>query len=473
MAKRKPLAQIAVVKQDSQIPVVKPNKLPAQFKPSSDEFVNEAKILRGDIGGTIMAGIIIISIFIGLLGTWIALAPLEGAVVTSGVLKVVGNRKRLQHLDGGIVSEVLVKEGDLVQVDQLLVRLEDTQARAAVAILTQQYDTNLAQQVRLLAERAGVNAIVWPKELKDRISDPDVASVLATQENLFLARRSALEGQVAVLRAKVSQLRQQISAYSALKSAQDQERYSIEDEVKGLRELFEKGFITRSRLLELERNATRLGGTAKDNAAQISRTQQAIEEAELQMIVLRNDRMTQISTDLRETETRLLDILPRLQTARDSLSRTEVRAPYAGKIIGLAVHAKGNVINRGDNLLDIVPLNNELIVEAMVKVDDIKHVSVGQKAKVRLTAYTQRQINQLEGVVELISADRFTDSRTGAGFYSTNIKITDKILINNPQIQLQPGMSATVMIETAPRTTFDYMMQPIAESLSKALREPK
>lgn len=456
----------------TQIAVASQASLPAEFKPSLPDFPDQTEMLSGRIRGTVIGGILIIAMFLGLFGVWVATAPLEGAVVTSGVIKVAGNRKRLQHLDGGIVREVLVQEGDQVKVGQMLVRLEDSQARATVAILTQQHDTNRAQQVRLLAERDSAERIVWPDELKSRIDDPDVAGVLVTQENLFKARRAALEGQVAVLKAKVSQLRQQISAYSALKGAQDQERYSIEDEVKGLRELYEKGFVTRLRLLELERNATRLGGTAKDNAAQIGRTLQAIEEAELQMAVLRNDRMSQISGELRDAETRLLDVLPRLQTARDALARTEVRAPYAGKIIGLAVHAKGNVVNPGDILLDIVPLNDDLIIEVMVKVDDIKHISVGQKAKVRLTAYTQRQVNLLDGKVELISADRFTDSRSGAGFYMTNVRIIDKSLANNPQIQLHPGLSATVMIETAPRTAFDYLIQPIADSFAKALREP-
>ena len=416
-------------------------------------------------------GAIIIAVFFGAAGTWSALAPLSSAVIASAVVKVEGNRKSVQHLDGGIVKELRVKDGDRVETGETLIVLDDTQALGALNVFQKQYDDLRAQEVRLTAERDGLDHVAFPDELSSRGEEPDVATLLRAQEGLFASRRAALAGQVSLLREKIAQTREQISGSKAVLLSRTRQLDSTQNEVKGLRDLYKRGYVPRQRMLELERAGAELEGQVGESKANIAKAYQAISEATLQIAQLRNDRAAQIANDLREVQAKLAELGPRLKVARDTLDRTQIRAPYSGHVVGLTVFSVGGVINRGERIMDIVPENNSLAVEGTVNVEDIEGLHPGMDAQVRLTAYTRRSTPVMKAKITQVSADRLTDSRTGQNYYSVQAKIDSKQLAEYPNIRLFPGMPAMLVIPTGERTALDYLLKPFTESINRAMRE--
>ena len=421
--------------------------------------------------GAIIAGLAVLVVFFFGLGGWAAFAPLNGAVVAPAVVKVEGNRKTIQHLDGGIVKELLVKEGDRVEPGQTVVALEDTQARAAVDVLSQQYDVLRAQEARLLAERDGAGTITFPDEPAARRGDPAVAKILDTETKQFDIRRTGLAGQISVWQKKLKQLEEQIRGSEAQQVAVKESLQIIAAQLKDQNFLLEKGLTQRPRVLELERTASGLRGQQGDIAGAIARAYQAIGEIELQMIQARNDRMTDVAKDLREAQAKVVDVAPRLQAARDVLDRTRIRTPYGGYVVDLSVFSVGGVIQRGDKVMDIVPSQNNLIAEANINVDDIHEVHPGMRAELHFTAYKQRVIPIIHGDVIDVSADRLTDKRTGTPYYTALVKVDEKELAASKEVVLTPGMAATAMIPTKERTALDYLLGPVVASFDRSFRQ--
>lgn len=421
--------------------------------------------------GSIIMGLIVLAAFFGGIGGWAAYAPLNGAVVAHAVVKVEGNRKSIQHLDGGIVKELKAREGDRVETGQTVIVLDDTQARATVIMLAQQYDVYRCQEARLLAERDGGSAIAFPDEILARRSDPEVKKLLDSETTPFEIRRTALSGQIAVLKQKIEELQEQIRGAQAQRIAQKEQLALIRDELKDQYFLLEKGLTQRPRVLQLERTAADLKGMLGQSTADMARSRQAISEIELQVIQVRNDRMTDVAKDLREVQAKSLDVVPKLQAAQDVLYRTEIRTPYTGYVVGLSVFSVGGVIGRGDKVMDIVPTRNGLTIEANVNVDDIHDVHPGMRAEVHFTAYKQRIVPVIHGEVIQVSADRLTDSRTGTPYYTALVKVDEKELAESKNIELYPGMAATVMIPTKERTALDYLLGPVMASFDQAFRQ--
>jgi HlyD family type I secretion membrane fusion protein len=421
--------------------------------------------------GAIIAGFCVLAVFFFGLGGWAALAPLSGAVVAPAVVKVEGNRKTIQHLDGGIVKELLVKEGGQVEPGQTVVVLEDTQARAAVDVLAQQLHMLRAQEARLLAERDGAPVITFPDELSARRGDPETAKILDTETKQFEVRRTGLDGQISVWQKKLKQLEEQIRGGEAQQLAIKESLQIISAELKDQNYLLEKGLTQRPRVLELERTASGLRGQQGDIAGAIARARQAIGEIELQMIQARNDRMTDVAKDLREAQTKIADVTPRLQAARDVLDRTRLRSQYGGYVVDLSVFSVGGVIQRGDKVMDIVPSRNNLVAEANVNVDDIHDVHPGMRAELHFTAYKQRVIPIIHGDVINVSADRLTDKRTGTPYYTALVKVVEKELAASKEVVLTPGMAVTVMIPTKERTALDYLLGPVMASFDQSFRQ--
>ena len=421
--------------------------------------------------GAIAAGLAVLIIFFFGLGGWAAFAPLTGAVVAPAVVKVEGNRKTIQHLDGGIVKELLVKDGDHVAAGQTLVVLEDTQARAAVDVLSQQDNVLGAQEARLLAEREGTSAIAFPDELSTHRDDPKIAKILNTETKQFEIRRTGLDGQISVWQKKLKQLEEQIRGSEAQQLAVKESLQIISIEFKDQKYLLEKGLTQRPRVLELERIASGLRGQQGDIAGGIARARQAIGEIELQMIQARNDRMTDVAKDLREIQAKIADVKPRLQAARDVLDRTRLRSPYGGYVVDLSVFSVGGVIQRGDKIMDIVPSQNTLVAEANINVDDIHEVHPGMRAEMHFTAYKQRVVPIIHGDVVDVSADRLTDKRTGTPYYTALVRVDANELTASKQVVLTPGMAVTVMIPTKARTALDYLLGPVMASFDQSFRQ--
>jgi HlyD family type I secretion membrane fusion protein len=419
----------------------------------------------------ILAGLAVLVIFFFGLGGWAAFAPLNGAVVAPAVVKVEGNRKTIQHLDGGIVKELLVKEGDRVEPGQTVVVLEDTQARAAVDVLSQQLDVLRTQEARLLAERDDTPAIAFPDELSARRGDPEIAKILDAETRQFEIRRTGLDGQISVWQKKLKQLEEQIRGGEAQQLAVKESLQIISAELKDQNYLLEKGLTQRPRVLELERTASGLRGQQGDIAGGVARARQAIGEIELQMIQARNDRMMEVAKDLREAQAKIADVTPRLQAARDVLDRTRLRSPYSGYVVDLSVFSVGGVIQRGDKVMDIVPSQSNLVAEAMVNVDDIHEVHPGMRAELHFTAYKQRVIPIIHGDVIDVSADRLTDKRTGTPYYTALVRVDENELTASKEVVLMPGMAVTVMIPTKERTALDYLLGPVMASFDQSFRQ--
>ncbi|RXG86760.1 HlyD family type I secretion periplasmic adaptor subunit [Bradyrhizobium zhanjiangense] len=423
------------------------------------------------IRGVALTGWLIIVIFFGGIGTWAVTAPLNGAMVANAVIKVDGNRKSVQHLDGGIVKELHVREGERVLAGDLLIVLDDTQARAEYEVLTQQYAVLRATEVRLLTELDHESELAMPNDLRARSDDPYFKSVWSGQLNQFESRRASLEGQRSVIREKINQLGSQIVGAEAQVKAFTDQINSVRNEAQDIAPLVERGLIARPRILQLERTAYGLEGQIADTKASIAKARQAIAEQEQQIAQLDNDRMTDVTKDLRDTQARLLEVIPKALSAKSILGRMEIRAPYTGRVVGLSVFAVGGVIQRGEKILDIVPAEDALTIEAQIAVEDISDVHPDMRAEVHLTGYKQRIVPIIHGDVIQVSADRLTDPKTNASYYTAFVRINQAELAGMPNIRLYPGMPATVMIPTIQRTAFEYIVGPLAMSFNQSFRQ--
>ncbi|HEY9011326.1 MAG TPA: HlyD family type I secretion periplasmic adaptor subunit, partial [Devosia sp.] len=415
-------------------------------------------------------GWLIIALFFGGFGYWAATAPLNAAVVGEAVVKVEGNRKSVQHLDGGTVKEILVREGDEVKVSDVLLVLDDTQIRAEVDVLRQQLVQLMAVEARLRAEFAGQAEITFPEELTTA-ADGVAASAITDQQQELATRRQAMTGRELVLRQRMSQYDEQIAGLAAQAQPMESQLESITAERVSLEQLLAKGLTTRTRVLELQRRESELVGRKAELDANIGRSREAIAELREQIAQLQKDQSEEVTAQLRETRAKLLDVRPRLRAAEVALERTAVRTPYAGRVVDLAVHSVGAVIGRGERLLDIVPENTSLVVEAKVRVEDIADIAPGMLAEVHFTSYKQRVTPLIHGLVSEVSADRLTDQRTQVPYYLALVDVDAAELAASPEIQLYPGMPATVMITTKERTALDYLVGPLSSSLERAFRE--
>jgi HlyD family type I secretion membrane fusion protein len=433
----------------------------------SGNYVN----LDGSARSSIVAGAAIMVVFFVGFGGWAAVAPLSSAIIAPAVIKVEGNRKSVQHLEGGIVRELLVRDGDRVQTGQILVVLDAISARAALGLHTRQHTELRAQEARLLAEQANAVSLSFPHDMVADSADAQVVSVLEAQRNLFKTRQATLSGQISVMRQKIAQTREQITGAEGQLVAQREQLESIRNELQGLKLLFEQGYVPRQRMLELERVAAAFEGQVIETAANIVKYKQSIEELNLQINQLRTDRMQQIAGELRDVQLRLIEVEPRLHMAREALRRVTVTAPSSGTVVGLTVFTEGGVVAAGEKIMEIVPDSGDLIVEATINVEDQKDMSPGMEAEVHLIAYKQRSSPVVRGRVTHVSADRLTDQRSGTGYYLAQVKVDQTEVQRMNEFRMTPGMPALVIVPTGDRTALDYLLQPLTDSFNRAFRE--
>src|SRR5262249_28158278 len=431
-----------------------------------------AHALSDSMRSTAIAGWTISALFFGGFGAWAVTAPLHGAVVANGFVRVEGNRKSIQHLDGGIVKELNVKEGDRVNAGDVLIVLDDTQARAEYNVLAQQFLVLRATEERLKAELAGASSLTMPEDLKTAANEhPDVTGIWNGQIHQFDSRLAALAGQRSVIREKIAQLEAQITGSEAQEKSYREQFESVRKERESLTSLLERGLIAKPRYLQLERSGAGLEGQAAETSANIAKSRQAIAEQMQQMAQLDNERMTDVTKDLRDTQAKLLEVIPKLSNAKAVLGRMDIRSPYSGEVVGLNVFSVGGVVMRGDKLMDVVPAQDSLIVEAQIAVDDIANVHPDMNADVHLIAYKQRITPVVRGKVIQVSADRLTEKRTDNPYYVALVRIDQADLDELPHVRLYPGMPATVMIQTVERTALDYLVGPLVMSFNRAFRQ--
>jgi HlyD family secretion protein len=417
-------------------------------------------------------GNLLVGCFVLGLGTWSTFAPLESAAIAFGTVESESSRKTIQHLEGGIIRQILVVDGDIVHAGQTLILLEDTKASAEVQSLKGQLWDAIAREARLTAEQHAQERVSFPSELElARKDNPSVATVLLGQESIFETRRQVFASQIAVNREKRTQVEKEIEGLKAQESAAARRLAIVREEATTVAMLVEKGLERRPRLLTLEREAADIEGRRGEINAQISRAKQVISESHTSLLKLQNDRQNEIAQSLRETQSQIFQIREHLQGATDQLLRTAVKAPEDGVVTDLRVHTPGGVIAAGAPLMDLVPRQDRLIVTARVRPEDIDVVRAGLDADVTLLPYNQRRVPPLRGTVMHVSADRLLDKRTEQPYYATKIRVQDPQGSDAGAVKVIPGMPAQVFIKTGVGTVALYALKPLLDSFNRAFRE--
>jgi HlyD family secretion protein len=415
--------------------------------------------------GITWASNLLVCCFVLGFGTWSTFAHLQSAAIAFGAVESESSRKTVQHLEGGLIKEILVADGDVVRSGQVLISLDDTKARSEVDSLQGQLWDATAREARLQAEQQGQEQVLFPSN-----GSPAAAAVLARQKDIFDTRRQVFQSQVTVIREKRSQVEQEIVGLKAQASATAQRAAIVREEATMVAELVSKGLERRPRLLNLQRETADIDGRRGEVAAQISRAEQVISESQATLLKLESDRQNEIAQSLREAQNQIFQLRERLRAADDQLSRTQVKAPEDGVITELRVHTPGGVIGAGAPLMDLVPLQDRLIVTARVRPEDIDVVRPGLKADVHLIPYNQRRVPRLEGIVTQVSADRLVDKRTDQPYYAAKIRVQDP-RVTEGGVQIIPGMPTQVFIKTGHGTVALYALRPLLDSFNNAFRE--
>lgn len=422
---------------------------------------------------TILIGLMLMFVLFGIIGLWAALVPLSAGAIAPGRVATESNRKEIQHLEGGIVQEILVKDGDEVKANQVLVRLDATNAKARSDLVLGQYLAAKATESRLIAERDGKSEITFPAEyLQQEASNPKVKEALETQRRLFATRRESMEGQISVLNQKIAQSGDEIRGLKEQSAAANAQIGLLAQEIKTVEGLLATGNALKPRLLNLQRQQADLMGRRGEAQAMVSRANQTINEAKISILNLKNEYLNRTVAELKDTQVQLSTLEEQARATSDVARRVEVVAPIAGTITGLAVHTVGGVVQPGETLMNLVPLNDDLIVEAHVNPQDVDVVHAGLIAQVRLTAFKSRYLRPIEGKVTTISADRFDDPATRESYYIARVEIPQSELKSlGADIKLTSGMPADVLIVTGKRTMLSYVVQPIRDSFGHAFHD--
>jgi len=405
------------------------------------------------------------------LGGWGVTTELTGAVVASGQVVVNSNVKKVQHPTGGVVGELRVRDGDRVKGGDIVLRLDDTQTRANLAIVVKGLDENLARRAREEAERDGLDAVTFPRELTDRMDSPDVASAVNGELKQFETRRLAREGQRAQLKERVVQLKEEISGYDAQKASKTKQINWIDKELTGVNELWKKNLVPYSRVTALERDKERLEGERGQLIATTAQTRGKITETELQILQIDQDMRTEVGKDLADIRGKVAELVEKKVAAEDQLKRVDVRAPIDGVVHQLAVHTVGGVIGPAEVAMLIVPDADALEVEAKIQPQDIDQLRLGQRATLRFSAFNQRTTPELNGNVVRVSADVSEDQKTGAHYYTVRIALPQSEIARPGNLHLVPGMPVESFVQTGSRTMMSYLIKPLSDQVTRAFRE--
>ena len=417
-------------------------------------------------------GFVIIILLVAGVGGWTATAQLHGAVIAPGTLVVESNIKKVQHPTGGIVGEILVKEGIPVHAGQILMRLDDTVTRATLGVVQSQLDELNAREARLLAERDGADTATFPVELVSRSQENGVAVAIPGQERLFESRKQARTGQRAQLRERISQTNEEITGLIAQQEAKGREIKFIAEELVGVSHLYKQNLISIQRYMALQREQARLEGERGQFIAAIARARAKITETELQIFQLDDDFRTEVLKDLRETQGKIAELNERKTAAQDQLKRIDIRAPQSGIVNQLSVHTVGGVIASGETIMQIVPVTDQLLVEAKVAPQDIDQVAPKAMTTVRIMAGNQRIITDIVGEVTYIGADLTREKeQPNQAYYLVRASIQEDQVRHLEGLKLVPGMPAEIFIQTHERTPLQYLLKPLREQISRTFRE--
>lgn len=441
---------------------------PAVWQPEREPLILDAPRPRTRL--PVLLGYVILAVFVFGFGAWASLTPLSEAAIAPGILKVEGTRRTVQHFEGGIVREILVRDGDVVRQGQPLLRLDQPQAAQQTETLRSQRWAFLAQDARLVAELGGASEIAFPADLLAS-DQPRAQDAVAGQRTLFEARRVALDSQIAVLRTRIEQHEATIRSAEGQIGAQRRMLVLLRAEESNTAELLRQGLARLPQLLALQRQVASVEGNIVDITNQMVRSRAQIDESQREMQRVTDQRTQEVSTELRELRVRLAEVEERLRAAEDVSTRLDVVAPEDGVVIGQRVFTIGAVIRPGDPILDLVPERDRIVAEVNIDPNDVDVVQVGLQAEIRLPAFKQRVVPYLHGHVTFVASDITTDERRGLSYYRAHIRIDEDQLRVLEGVQLRAGMNVEAMIQTGRRSFARYMLQPVYDSFHRSFRE--
>lgn len=419
----------------------------------------------------IIAGTVVVLVLTCGVGVWATTTQISGALIAPGTVVVESNIKKVQHPTGGVVGELLVRDGDRVKAGDLLVRLDDTITRANLAIVTKTLTELYARKARLSAERDRAESINFPDDLTRQADVPEIREVLSAETKLFGLRQSARVGQKLQLQERINQANEEIVGFGAQKEAKEKEVAFINHELTGVRDLFQKNLVPITRLSSLEREATRLGGERGQLIAATAQAKGKIAELQLQIIQVDQDLSSEVAKEMREIDAKIGEFVERKVSALDQLKRTDIRSPQDGTVFQTTAHTVGGVIPAGEPIMLIVPEADKLTVEAKVNPQDIDKVQFGQSAALRFSAFNMRTTPEIFGSVGQISADITTDQRINQSYYTIRIAMPSDQIARLGDVKVVPGMPVEVFIKTGDRTVMSYLMKPLSDQINRAFRE--
>ena len=431
----------------------------------------------------IFTGLAILVVWLGCFGVWAGVAPLNSAVVASGTFVATGQNKLVQHFEGGIIREIAVKDGDVVEANQVLVRMDDTAANAKLRRLVLKKYRLLAMKARLEAEMNSSETIETPAAFSESARDPEIKAILERQRAELRARRASLATEESVLGKQIAGLEESIRGYQAQVQSTKDRIALFAEELKDKNSLLGQQLVRKSDVLALRRSEASLGGDLGEYLGRIADSKERIAQANERIAQLHSTALRDAIKELRETEADLDDVEEQIRAAQDVVDRVDVRSPVRGIVVKKNFHTPGGVVSPGAVILELLPIGEERIIEAHVNPKDISHVSVGQEALVRLSALNQRITPMVGASVIYVSADALAeqvqvktearpDSDTRREFYVVRVRLDqDDILKRMPEFIPTPGMPADVYIKTGERTFFEYIMKPVFDSFSRAFRE--
>ncbi len=430
---------------------------------------NEQVAFNSDLKPLKKAGMTVFIILFGFGGAWAAWAPINGAALAPGTVVVKSYSKVVQHLEGGIINDIFVEDGERVLQGDPILDLDNTQSLSQLEIVNGQYIALKALERRLIAERDESPELIYPPSFMpdtERTEEEKRAQV-----EIFEARASALEAGIAILEQRIDQLETQITGFRGVQTSKETLSVSYQEELADVRELLVQGFSDKNRVRELERNVAQLNGEVAELVATIAATEVQAGEATLQILQQQKEFQNQVVTQLAEVQTGINDTIERKTALEDIVSRTVVRAPESGLVNGLQVHTKGGVVTPGMEIGQIVPETDDLVIEARVSPNDIDRVAIGQRATIRFSTFGNGTVPTIFGKLINISADTFLDQYTGGSYYLARVNVSEESLVDMGDLALMPGMPAEIFIATGSRTFFEYIFKPFSNAMARGLRE--
>ncbi|AJD51851.1 HlyD family secretion protein [Thalassospira xiamenensis M-5 = DSM 17429] len=445
--------------------------IPEDPQPAWYQVLDEERTAsRQSLRKPIMAGIIVIAVGFGGFFSWAFTAELDSAAVASGSIIVDSRKKVVNHFEGGILKKLLVEEGDRVKAGQTLMLLDGTRSESELGQLRGERYGLIAKLARLRAEQSGRGEIDFPEQILNAEQDY-VADILLDEKRLFGKRNEVYDAKRNAQAKQIEQFDAEARALESQINARTRQEKLVAEQLKGIRQLAEKGFATRTQLVEIENNWSDLVGDMGEFKAQKAAAEQQKAEAEINLASIEMEWQSDIATEIQEAQLALNDVTQRIRASEDVLNRREVKAPQDGIVANIQIRTPGGVISPAEPIMDIIPENEPLLIEAMINRQDIDSVHVGSKAQIKLTAYSQRRLAPLDGEVRYVAADQTVDEKRDSSYYIVRAAINPDALAKRDDIEIRPGMPADILILKSPRRAIDYLIDPITESMSRAFRE--